>query len=106
MGFRQIRLRPSRWMIGMRMIEAHDVASAFSALTLHLHQFLRINVITVLWGVIACISAPNRRLHDIASIFHFAEEHPTALKWIGLLSVLADFVEVGLRNQQHCSRSI
>ena len=62
MGFGEIGLRPSRGMIGMRVVEADDVFAALPAFALDADQFARIDVIAVLRRIGSSIAAAGDRV--------------------------------------------
>ena len=57
MGFLQVRLRPLRRMVWMRMIKADDIQSTAPSLLLDTNQFLRRNVVAIMRGVERVFSA-------------------------------------------------
>ena len=74
MGFFQVRLRPLRRMVRMRMIKADDIQSATPCLLLDADQFLRRNLIAIVSGVGSGIFSRNRVDHGVAVLFHVPQQ--------------------------------
>src|SRR5579872_1602147 len=94
--------RPVRRVVGMRMIKADDVFAPLTALPLNADQLLRIDVVTILWRIIARIATTcNRGYHAYVVSIHLPKQDTTTLVRIGLLAMLSKGREVGLRKLQH-----
>ena len=76
MSFSQIGLGPMRRMIGMGMVEAHDLQSRVPSLTLNAHQFLRSNVIAIVRRVGTGVAATDRFGHGAAIVIESPEQPP------------------------------
>lgn len=102
MCFREVRNRPSRGMIGMRVIEPDDIFPSFPAVALNADKFLRIDVIPVVRRVFPCVSAPGDTRDGLRSIIRKTpKQHTTALMRISFLTVLANGGMIGLRELEH-----
>lgn len=100
-GLVEIRGRPSRWMIRMRVIEADDVLFAIAGIALGANQFDRINGIPVVLRALACVDAPYDRQHHVRVARECAQQNAARLVGIGFLAVPADLLVLGNSDSQH-----
>lgn len=95
MRFGEIGLRPLRRMIGMGVVEANDVFSAFPAFALDAYQFSRVDVVAIMGGIGASVATPSRRGDDSSSIvFKPTQQNAAAFVRIGFFPVLANRVVI------------
>src|ERR1700735_5412705 len=78
-------------MIGMGVVEADNVQTAFSSLALNADQFLGRDVIAVMGGIGARIARAYGHLYLVDSVERMTEQHTATLMGIGLFTVLAQF---------------
>src|ERR1700684_1235357 len=83
----QIRRRPPRRMIRMRMVEPNNVLAALPSLALNANQFFGVDVVPVLWRVFPSISAARHRCDRSGVAIHLPQQHTTALVRIGFLTM-------------------
>ena len=67
-GLGEVGRRPLGGMVGMGMIEAHDVLAAAPAFALDSHQLPGINVVAVVRGIGSGVAAARSRGHDAGAI--------------------------------------
>src|SRR4051812_13573384 len=67
-SFGEVGLRPFRGMVGVGMVEADNVFSAFAAFTLDADQFARVDAVAVVGGVGAGVAAGGGRGHDFCAV--------------------------------------
>src|SRR5947207_9961079 len=92
-----VGLRPLRGVVRMGMVEADNILFALAGFTLDVHQFFRIDVVAVLRRVGAGVTGTGKRSdHASAVLLEPPEQHAAALVRIGLFTVLAKSVVMGL----------
>ena len=96
-GLSQVRDRPLRGMIGMGMVEADNVFAALAAFALNANQFFGIDVVAIMWRIVASVAAARDRRDGFRAILlEPAKKHPAALVRIGFFSMLAQSKVSGL----------
>ena len=84
MGFVEIGLRPTRRMIGMGVVEAHDVQTTFSSLALNADQFLGRDVIAVMGGIGARVACAYGRVHLVDAVEGVTKGWTRELEIVGI----------------------
>src|SRR5208282_6244855 len=86
----------------MRVIETDDILAALAAFALNADEFPGIDVIAVVWRILARVAAAcDARDALRALVFELPEQHAAALVGIGFFSVLTKGEVVGLRELEH-----
>jgi len=105
-GFGKIGGRPLRGMVRVGVIEADYILAALATLALDANEFPGIDVIAVVWRIIARVAAACDARDGLwygagAIVFELPEQHATALVGIGFFSVMTQGRIRGLGNSQH-----
>src|ERR1700739_3884773 len=99
--FSEISLRPQCRMIGMAMVEAGDFEIADASLAQNLHEFQRVNGISVLRRVFADVGCANCVCDGPSSNVGAADKHAATLVRICFLAVRAKIVIYRLFDAQY-----
>jgi hypothetical protein len=83
-------------MIGMGMIEAENIFLALATFALNTHQFPRIDVVTVVRRICACVGAWSGGGHHSIIPIHGSQQNSATLVGISLFTMPADLVVDGL----------
>src|SRR6266481_5851792 len=77
-------------MVGMRVVEANDIFSTFTTLTLDANQFLGIDLVAIVRRVITSVTGARDANHSLGTIVRkLAQQHAAALVGIRFFAVLA-----------------
>lgn len=83
------------------MIKTDNLHILLSRPLLRRDQFFGINVITILWPVVAGVPAADYLLHDAVGVLEFTQQHATAFVGISFLAVAAKRFIFGLPDEKH-----
>jgi len=89
-GLIVIGFGPLGRVVGMGMVEAHDVFSALPPFALDAHQVFGVDVIAIVRGIGAGIAAARGARHYArTTVFKSPKKHPATFMRIGLFAVVA-----------------
>jgi hypothetical protein len=84
------------------MVKADDIFVARAPLALNANQFFGVDVVAIVWRIVARVAAASDVQDGFCSIvFELAEQHAAALVGIGFFPVLAQGEVSGLGKSQH-----
>src|ERR671931_534383 len=103
-GLGQVGLRPARRMIGVRVIEAHNLQTALARLALDPHQLPRIYIVAVVGRIETGVRCPQNRFDDAMIAHNPPQHHPAAFVRVRLFPMSANGIQFGLADGEHPDR--
>src|SRR5882724_6551987 len=89
-------------MVRVRMIKANDIFSVLASFTLDADEFLGIDLVAVVWRVIASVSGTREASYGFGTVVcKSAEQHAAAFVRIGFFAVQAERIVNAAGDSEH-----